>query len=658
MPSSQQDASPLYFSAKGLSDALDATDDFPGAMASLQNLVFDPSATDVFQCRPAGVPLLDAGPPNPILSFGFVSVFKVVGDMLYGMVATRLTAQCDQPFAFNLLTNAIVPVAGITSANVPTSPPVSGDWTPPTMDVVGTYVVVTHPGFSTQAFATAMGFITFNSNPANLDTITLGGSVVTFVTATPVVGDNQVQILSTLALTLASLPAALMAFGDPNISQATYGATTSQLLVSYVEPGASGNAFTLAASAGIISGATLTGGTGNYFGWFNITDPANPVWNAGNMAINPLPTPPTAVAQFNSRAYFLVNPPTGQPALIVSDPLNPLQATNGSYVMTFGDNQRLTALAGLPLTNQLGGVIQSMIVFKGVTNMFQVTGDPLPNTAAGAWAKNALNVATGTLAPRSIVTTPQGLYFMSPQGYRLISFTGQVSPPVGANGKGVSTVFILCQTPSRAAAAANATILRASVISSQGLAQEFWLDIARQVWTGPHTLAGNMIAPYKNTFLTSPTLLPNSIYQSDWLQNSSSTFQEFGATLAWGWQTSLLPDAKDMQQHEVHETIVKLSTGSGAAASMIDEAGNVILDTTAVNLPASGSSSAWGQPQWTGSLFYGQAFALSPVQIPWPAPVVFGRACLQLTGLSDMFTRIGALSLRYEPLGYLPQPGN
>ena len=676
MASLQQDSSPLYFSPKGLSDALDSTDGMPGAMASLQNLIFDPAADNVLQCRPAAVPLLQAKFPNPILSFGFVSVFKIVGDVLYGMVASRADPGNDQPFAFNLLTNTVIPVTGFTAANTPASPPTSGPWTPPTMDVVGVYVVVTHPGFASGTFATATDTITFAANPTAGDTLTFGsqqtdqaagllGTLVTFVASAPIAADGQVLIGVDLAHTLANLLAFLQTSGDANLGALTYSVAGDVLSVAYVQPGVDGNSYPIASSSGnaVVATPTLTGGSGCHFGAIDISAPLAPTWSAGNCAINPLPAIPNAVAQFNSRAYFLVNPSTGLPGLIPSDPLLPFQRTNGSYVLTFGDNTPLTALAGLPLQNQLGGIVQSLIVFKGIANMEQVTGDPLPNTAAGAWASNTLNVATGTLAPRSVVPTPQGLMFMSPQGYRTINFFAQVSPPIGADGKGVSTPFIYCPNPSRVAAASNAKLLRVSVPTQSGLNQEFWLDIARQIWTGPHTLPANMIEAYKNTFIEAPVELPNSLWQSDWFQSPGSVFSEAGLQLQWAWQTSLLPDAKTMQQYELHESILKFSCGGNSTANAVDEGGDVIADANGngqavATIPPSGNSSGWAGAQWAGSLFYGQAYSLSPVQLQWPTTVVFSRLSLQITGASDSYTRIGALQLGYEALGYLPQPGN
>lgn len=107
---------------------------------------------------------------------------------------------------------------------------------------------------------TATGTITFAGNPANNDTVTLNGTVVTFKAAGPV--GNQVLIGGTLALTLTALAAFLNASVDANISQATYVATATKLYVVAKVIGAGGNAFTLAASVAVPSAGTLAGGSG------------------------------------------------------------------------------------------------------------------------------------------------------------------------------------------------------------------------------------------------------------------------------------------------------------------------------------------------------------------------------------------------------------
>src|SRR5262245_41209533 len=118
-------STPLTLVPRGLSDALDGTNVFSGAMASLQHLVPDPSTRGLWQCRPAAQNLAflsgggGGGAFSPGFSPGFgpaggggggpagmISVMKVIGNMVYGMVASPDFPGHDAPFAYNLLTNA------------------------------------------------------------------------------------------------------------------------------------------------------------------------------------------------------------------------------------------------------------------------------------------------------------------------------------------------------------------------------------------------------------------------------------------------------------------------------------------------------------------------------------------------------------------------
>lgn len=106
----------------------------------------------------------------------------------------------------------------------------------------------------------AEGSILFVANPAAADTITLNGTVVTFVAGAPV--GNQVQIGVDLAATMAALVAFLDASADAQLVKFNYSLTGARLNLEAATVGAGGNALTIAASAAAPSGATLTGGTG------------------------------------------------------------------------------------------------------------------------------------------------------------------------------------------------------------------------------------------------------------------------------------------------------------------------------------------------------------------------------------------------------------
>src|SRR6266705_1888115 len=213
----QRNSHPLPWRPRGLSDALDASDSFNGAMLTLQNLIPDPTTKQLWQCRPAAVSLTSFG---SFTTPGFISALQIIGNFAYGMIATGRNAGKDEPFCYNLATNLFVTISGVTNANTPASPATSGAWTPPSMALIGAKLIVTHPGFN---------------------------------------------------------------------------------------------------------------GAGNgYFGVLDVSNPASPAWSSGNLTgAIAFTVPPTAVEQFNGRAYYIHNV-IAQPAVVFSDPLNAINCTNAN----------------------------------------------------------------------------------------------------------------------------------------------------------------------------------------------------------------------------------------------------------------------------------------------------------------------------------------
>lgn len=533
-----RNAIPLRFSPAGLSDTLDSTDNFPGAMASLANLIPDPTTKNLWQCRPAAIS------KGNTTGNKFVSAAIVVGDRVYGMVGSNVNAGKDEPFCFNITGSALVSITGITNANSPTQLATTGDWIPPSMDLVGTKIVVAHQGFV---------------------------------------------------------------------------------------------------------------GTSNFIGWIDISNPAALTWTAGNVATNPFATVPTAVKQYGNRAWYALNPTTGAPTLVYSDVLVPTTVTLSSQALQFGDNLPLTALGALPLNNQSGGIIQSLIVFKGASNMYQITGDPAITNSLN---NNAMSVATGTLAPNSIATTPKGLAFMSPDGIRYIDFQGNISDPIGVAGDGVSVPFINALIPSRACAACNASVYRISVQNDAAVGnanQEYWFDIPRKVWTGPHTFPYSQIKPYKSSFVGFPLAVTGGIFTSDVAARHASVYVENGATLQWVFQTALLPDPSQMAEMAMVETTINVTKSAGVVINILalDQGGSALGTYI---LPASAAASFWGTMVWGVSLWQGVALALAPRPIKWPAPIEFRRLAIYATGLSGAGLQIGDVFMRYQILRYLQEP--
>ncbi|MCX8016745.1 MAG: phage tail tube protein [Rhodocyclaceae bacterium] len=106
----------------------------------------------------------------------------------------------------------------------------------------------------------ATGSIAFAANPSAGDTITLNGTVWTFVAGAP--AGNETQIQATVTQTVDQLVADLNASADAEVSKCAYSRPTSTqtLAIEFDIAGPTGNGFTIAASAASVSGPTLTGG--------------------------------------------------------------------------------------------------------------------------------------------------------------------------------------------------------------------------------------------------------------------------------------------------------------------------------------------------------------------------------------------------------------
>lgn len=533
----QRNSHPLDWFPKGLSDTLDASQTFSGAMNSLQNLIPDPSTPQLWQCRPAAIQKTNFG---SFTTPGFISALKVIGNVAYGMIASGRNAGKDEPFAYDLNAGSFITISSITNANTPTSPASIGAWTPPSMDLVGTLLVVTHPGYN--------------------------------------------------------------------------------------------------------------GSGGAYFGWLDLTNPAAPVWNAGNLtgAIT-FTTAPSAVHNFNGRAYYIVNPSSGTPSVVLSDSLAATTVTNASQALTFGDNVALTALGGLALFNQLGGIIQSLMVFKGSSNIYQITGDP----ATSNLSVNTLNITTGTIAPLTVTQTPKGLAFIAPDGLRLIDFDAKITDPIGIDGKGIAVPFIFSNVPSRMNADCFGSVMRMTVQNNNASGspwQEYWYDMAREIWHGPHTSAADMIAPWNNTFIITLRGVNAALWQSDIVQSTTSTYVENGNQLTFNFQTALLPDTQQMTNSCMTETTLEIALAVGGLSFLASftDANNLLLDNVALPPPSNPTiwgSFTWGQVAWEGGLI-----SFAPRQIPWHGPITFSRGYFGLSGRSNFGVKIGALHLRYQIL--------
>lgn len=528
---------PVRYTSRGLVDALDATDKFPGASIVLTDLIFDQANPEVMVARP--------GVGSPLTSFssfsspGVISVQTTIGDITYGLIASSTNPGQDEPFAWNNATSAFVAVSNVTALNTPLTPASTGAWVPPTMANVGVNVIVTHPGF----------------------------------------------------------------------------------------PG----------------GATK-------FGWFDITNPAAPVWNAGDTTTNGLTATPTAVQNFGNRAYFSV-----ANTLQYTDVLS-LVRTSSTQSLTIGDTTSITALSGLPIQTTSSGVAQSLLAFKPF-QIWQITGD------ASSLAQNFLSLTVGTSSPRSVWQAPYGTYFISVGGPYLVDQLGLVRPVVHdaqQQEPDISVPFQNAAVPSRAAGGYASGIYRIcleTIIRGTDSVNDYWFDEARRRWTGPHSFSFDCASQYANYLIICSNAHPGKLYKSQVIPDLTSAYNDDGTTIMGTMQTSTFPKEGSMTQKQMVESTIELSAAGVATTYVItaqDEQQNTLNQA---QIMVSSSGVLWGSNVWgDGSRWASGTNRPRVYNVPWTAPVVFQKMALQVQAAATSALAIGTFFGRYQQTGYTNAP--
>lgn len=527
---------PVRFTPKGLVDAFDATDEFPGACTSLSNLIFDQSNPEIVVSRPGvGSPLTQfPGFLNP----GVVSVQTTIGSVVYGLIATTRNANKDEPFAYDLAASAFIPVTGVLNANCPTTQLTTGPWTPPTIANVGTNVYVTHPGF----------------------------------------------------------------------------------------PG----------------GATK-------FGYFDITNPAAPVWNAGDTATNTLSGVPTAVSNFNNRAYFAVGN-----ALEFTDVLS-LTRTSATQVLTIGDAADITALSGLPIQTTSSGVVQALIAFKDFQT-WQITGDSA--SATSPLSQNYLSLTIGCSSPRSIAQSPSGTYFASFSAPYIVDQLGILRPHTNKFGNtdpDIQAPWLNANEPSRIAGGYSGTVYRVcmqTTLLGTTSTNDYWFDEHKRRWSGPHTFPYDCVSQYANYFVLCSNAFPGMLFKSEMNPTTTTAYTDNGTAIMSTVQSSTFPKVGDMSMKQVVESTVELSSAGNPTSygiTALDDQGNT-LNSCQVSVFPSGT--LWGSGVWGGFKWASSINRPATYNVPWTAPLVFNKMAIYLTATATGAISIGTFFARYQNAGY------
>lgn len=608
----------LAWLPRGVADAIDGANVAAGAMAALTNLVPAPHTHGIYVPRAAAAQLTAfAGFTSPAQ----VNALLMVGAIAYGMIAETSGAYNgkDVPFAFDTATNAFLPITiPGGAASLPATPSIAGDWTPPTMAIVGSRLMIAHPGYP--GGATKFGWLDMSGFSS--DTITGNSNGNESITN---LGANVLQAGWEIGMT---------------ISDSAGDLPANTTIVSIA---ANGLSCTLSAAAtGSHAGTTFTvsGGTATA-----------PLYGAGDCNGNSLLSVPVAIQQFNDRAYFAVG--SGE---VLSDAGSPCQVTNASQALSNANGEPVTALAGLPVAQATGGILQALLVFQGDAGMVQITGDPATNNLS----QNNLGVGAGTLAPNTIAQTPLGVMFIAADGLRFVNFLAQLSEVIGAGGEGVNLPFVNAVHPSRMCAAYNEGCYRVSVQNGAvagNPVQEYWYHFRSKSWTGPHSFPAALIAANQGLthgFVMAVNGIAAKLWSHSTIPTANDGYIENGAQLTWQYKTALLPDNDAMANCRVVEgTLAAAFAGTVAGSLTASDDQNAIMDQ--VSLPNGAAQTLWDHFTWAQAAWAAGAAPYYQHPLPFHNPLDFKQAQFSAGGYSTNGTMLGALRLRYQVTGFLSE---
>lgn len=608
-------AAPTVFKPSTLSDAVDSTNGPPGAMQLLQNLVPAPFNHNIMVARPAAVQL------TAFPGFSGAAAIElqfIVGSRIYGMVQSSRFPGKSEPFIFDYRTSTFVTVSNVTAANTPNQTANVGDWVPPTATQVGGVVIVTHPGF-TGGGGPVMGW--FDMSGLTSNTITGASHSNTVVTG---LSFNPIQAGWTVGMMISS------SAGDIPAGTVITAMTSNTVTLSQAAT-ATNATITL----------TVTGGTF-----------AAPLWTGGNLNTNPLPAPPVLVASFNGRAYYGVGP-----TLQFSDVGQPLQDSNNPnvQVINFQNGLNVTVASGTPFTNVTGGVFNALLVFQGVSFIWQITGDAATNNLA----VNLLASGEGTLAPNAVAFIPNiGTSFVSPDGVQFVTLQGTVTPAVGTQGDGVALPFINALNPSRMCSAWNNDTLRVAVlnaVSGSSIFQEYWLHTKLNVWTGPHSFPATLITESQigGGFIISSTAQVPGLWGSMSLPTRSSNYIELGSVLQCTASTCLLPDNQAMTMNALMQTMIGFGSTTGMTVTVTVQRENLdVLDQVSLPVNHSPSGATWDAFNWDQANWGHAQTEFVQHWVPWSEPLIFKQMFLTVQFLAAAGNMMGNIYMRIEVLGY------
>jgi hypothetical protein len=405
------------------------------------------------------------------------------------------------------------------------------------------------------------------------------------------------------------------------------------------------------AAVGIYVIVTHPGFSGaNFFGFFNVSNQASPVWSAGNTTTNALPSVPLWVSSFFGRAYFGINNNvyfTDTLALSISN-------TNFASILTVGDQSFTTGAAGLPMSQTTGSILQSLLVFKGAT-VWQISGDIALTNNPLSLVRIVDNV--GCISPRTIQSTPLGVIFIANDGPRYINLSGSVGYLQSRQGVTPDIVhpFSTVTNPTRMVGCYANSIYRVcfdgsiSIWDSSYTSQDYWYDFIFARWNGPHTFDYHCAVGVRNTFYITSNVIPGKLFVSQVAPVSTTVYQDAGSNYVCELVSTAL-EGEPMTMSAIVEATIELNgegVGTTYYISVYDENNNNLSPAT---IRLYEINPLWGSVKWSQFKWRSSSIGERVFTIPWVNPIVFKKIIVSVrvnaganVGIQNCFGRLQTL---------------
>ncbi len=386
----------------------------------------------------------------------------------------------------------------------------------------------------------------------------------------------------------------------------------------------------------------------NFFGLLNLSIPSAPAWSTSNTATNALPSVPTSVANYNNRAWFAC----GNLAYY-SDALQPAVMSTGTQSLTIGDSTPIVGQNGLPMQTVSSGMTAALILFKA-NQVWMATGDSSTNNLSLQF----LSLTIGCQSPRSIAQTPIGVIFIGQDAPYIVlqsAIITELHHPSSAVAD-LCLPFLNAQVPSRVAAAFAGNIYRVCVqtlLNGSVSTNDYWFDLRRMRWSGPHTFVYDCASQYDDSFILSGASYGAALFVSS---STSTIYTDNSASYGTQLQTTNVTVGDTSQFKQIVESTMDfMSGGQGNSFALTAKSGTGLSLATAY-VYSSGQGSLWGYVTWGNFLWSSTNVSPYRYDIYWNQPIVSDRISFLVTTYAASPMIVGKLRAKYQVCGYTLRP--